>query len=102
MTWRGGGGLVQSARAPRHQASAPTQTRPPGAWHTRQQGEGSHPQCPQELLQVQRPAAITVPAPAHALRFGRVQHQSQLSQAPLEFPGVQGSAPVPVQAAEKP
>ena len=61
-----------------------------------------HPQRPQELLQVQRPAAVTVPAPAHALRLGCVQHQPQLGQAPLELPCVQGPAPIPVHAAEKP
>lgn len=61
----------------------------------------AHPQRSQELLQVQRPAAVAVPAPAHALHLSCVQHQPQLSQAPLELPHIQGAAPILVQAAKK-
>lgn len=61
-----------------------------------------HPQCLQKLLQVQGPAAIAVPAPAHTFRLCLVQHQPQLCKAPSELPGIQGPAPVPVQATEKP
>lgn len=59
-------------------------------------------ECPQELLQVQHPAAVTVPSPAHTLCLSHVQRQPQLSQALLKLPRIQGPAPVPVQAAEKP
>lgn len=75
----------------------------------RQLGEGTcpqsaqpYPECPQELFQVQRPTAVTVPSPAHTLCLSHVQCQPQLSQALLKLPRIQGSAPVLVQAAEKP